>query len=300
MFWFLLACLLLVVAVGLCFVARAQRDGGYYVIGAVAAVMGLGLMAYACVVSLDAGEVGVPVFFGAVHTPLRSGIHLVLPGTDVFTLSTRTQQYTMSHVAHEGKVQGDDAIYAKSQDNAGLQIEVSVQYHIEASAAGKLYASVGLDYQDRILRQNVRSIVTNAAANYPAQDINTRERLHFEQEAQRMAQEALAPFGIVIERLNIRSIDYTDQAFKDAIAAKLSAQQAAAAQQFAKIAAEQKAQIARIEAQGIADSQRIIHSTLTREYLMYLYIKTLPEVKMGVVAPIDKGVVPLLNLSANK
>src|SRR4051794_26140300 len=65
----------------------------------------------ACVIQVDAGEVGVQKLFGKIQpSVLGSGLHFINPLVDVIKLDTKTQNYTMSGVQDEGHKTGDDAI----------------------------------------------------------------------------------------------------------------------------------------------------------------------------------------------
>jgi regulator of protease activity HflC (stomatin/prohibitin superfamily) len=65
--------------------------------------------------------------------------------------------------------------------------------------------------------------------------------------------------------------------FKDAIEAKLTAEQKVQQKQFELQQAEKDAEIEVARARGAAESQKIVRSTLSDSYLHYLWIKTLNE-----------------------
>ncbi|MFJ8730634.1 hypothetical protein [Streptomyces bauhiniae] len=75
----MLSILLLVAAVVLFFVGRGRAEAGWRIGAALGAVGGVLAGVVACVHVVSAYEVGVPVAFGRVGTPLTSGMHLKSP-----------------------------------------------------------------------------------------------------------------------------------------------------------------------------------------------------------------------------
>ena len=78
------------------------------IIGGIMILLGIST---ACIVQIEAGQVGVQKLFGKVQTDvLNSGLHFINPLIDVVKLDTKTQNYTMSGIQDEGHKTGDDAI----------------------------------------------------------------------------------------------------------------------------------------------------------------------------------------------
>ncbi len=93
---FVVAILLFIAAVVLYFVARAQDSKGLK-LGALGAVIaGLFSLITSMTYVISAYEVGVPVAFGKVGTPMTSGLHLKSPFTNVTTFSTRPVDLNLS------------------------------------------------------------------------------------------------------------------------------------------------------------------------------------------------------------
>ncbi|WNZ06369.1 hypothetical protein [Streptomyces sp. 11x1] len=91
-----LSILLILAAVVLYFVARARASSPLR-LGAIAALAGGAFFGIAsCVYVVSAYEVGVPVLFGKVGTPMTSGMHLKAPFTDVTSFSTRPVDLNLS------------------------------------------------------------------------------------------------------------------------------------------------------------------------------------------------------------
>ena len=93
-------------------------------------VIALGVLT-ACVIQIEAGQVGVQKLFGKVQTEvLNSGLHFINPLVDVVKLDIKTQNYTMSGVQDEGHKAGDDAIRVLSADGLEVTIDLSVLYRV--------------------------------------------------------------------------------------------------------------------------------------------------------------------------
>lgn len=65
---------------------------------------------------------------------------------------------------------------------------------------------------------------------------------------------------------------------------------------------KQEAERKAVEAQGVAEAQRIINSTISNSYLQWKYIETLKELVNSpnnsfVIAPYDQKLTPMLNFN---
>ena len=82
--------------------------------------------------------------------------------------------------------------------------------------------------------------------------------------------------GIMLENLLVRNIKLP-QSVKTSIEEKISAEQDAQKMEFVLQKEKQEAERKRVEAQGIADYQRIINTGLTKNQLQYEQIKAYKE-----------------------
>src|SRR6185436_13289697 len=125
----------------------------------------------ACLTSVPAGHVGVPVIFGAVQPrPIPEGLHFVNPLADIQTLSVRTETYTMVSSDREGQMRGDDSIYALSSDGVLMAMDVTVSYKLADASAPSMYRHIGRDYVNSIVRPSARSAVPEATAHFAFQE----------------------------------------------------------------------------------------------------------------------------------
>src|SRR5262245_54051208 len=125
MFLIVLAVIALLVAFGL--QASEKTKNISRILKVISVVILLVGVLTACIVQIQAGEVGVATLFGKVSDNiLNSGLNFVNPFVVVKRFDVRTENYTMSGVSDEGDQQGDDAIRVLTSDGLELTLDVSV------------------------------------------------------------------------------------------------------------------------------------------------------------------------------
>jgi len=240
-------------------------------IGGLAAIA-LGVI-ISCAVQIDTGTVGVQKLFGNVqNNVLTSGLHFINPLLDVTHLDVKTQNYTMSGAHDEGTKTGDDAIRVLTADGLEVTIDLSVLYHVVPSEAPKLLRETGADYEDKIVRPITRTRIRDNAVYYDAVGLYSTRRDEFQQRIFTNIERDFKARGLILENLLVRNITLP-ASVKASIEQKINAEQEAQKMQFVLQKEQQEAQRKRIEAQGIADYQRIISESLTDKQLQYERIK---------------------------
>jgi regulator of protease activity HflC (stomatin/prohibitin superfamily) len=232
----------------------------------------------ACIIEIDAGQVGVQKLFGKVQNEvLNSGLHFINPAVNVIKLDTKTQNYTMSGVQDEGHKSGDDAIRVLSTDGLEVTIDLSVLYRVVPNDAPKLLAETGEDYEDKIVRPITRTRIRDNAVYYDAVALFSTKRDEFQQRIFKTIESDFNKRGLLLENLLVRNIALP-QSVKTTIEQKINAEQDAQKMQFVLQKEKQEAERKRVEAQGIADYQRIISESLTDKQLQYESIKAQLEI----------------------
>lgn len=226
-----------------------------------------------CVVQIDAGKVGVQSVFGNVkNETLNSGLNVVNPLAAVNELDLKTQNYTMSGIHDEGNKAGDDAIKVLSKDGLEVTIDLTVLFRIVSEKAPDIYRKIGMDYVDVIVRPLSRTRIRDISANYDAVALYSTKRDEFQTRIFNAIEKDFIGRGLVLEQLLVRNITLPESV-KKTIESKINAEQDAQKMQFVLQKEKQEAERKRVEAQGIADYQRIITSTLTDKQLQYEQIK---------------------------
>src|SRR6195952_323761 len=234
-----------------------------------------------CIKQIDPGEIGVKVLFGSVQNDvLGSGLHFVNPLLDVKKLDVKTQNYTMSGVHNEGAVEGDDAIRVLTSDGLEVTIDLTVLYRVVASDAPRLLRETGNDFRDKIVRPITRTKIRDNAVYYQAVDLFGNKREEFQQRIYKGIESDFKARGLMLEQLLVRNITLPNSV-KASIEAKINAEQDAKKMEYVLQKETQEAERKRVEAQGIADYQRIINTGLTDQQLQYEQIKAMKEIALS-------------------
>jgi regulator of protease activity HflC (stomatin/prohibitin superfamily) len=245
------------------------------ILGLLVALAGLSSASF---VQIDAGEVGVQTLYGKVQTDvLNSGLHFINPLMEVHKMEIKTQNYTMSSVRDEGAKEGDDAIRVLSSDGLEVVIDLTVLYRVLPTEAPNILREIGLDYTDKIVRPLARTRIRDNAVYYDAVSLYSTKRDEFQRRIFESIAGEFLKRGLVLEQLLIRNIQLP-QAVKTSIEQKMTAEQDAQKMQYVLQKEQQEAQRKRVEAQGIADYQRIISESLTDRQLQYEFIKAQLEI----------------------
>ncbi|MBC7438436.1 MAG: prohibitin family protein [Flavobacterium sp.] len=227
---------------------------------------------------VNAGKVGVQSLYGSVQSDvLESGLHLINPLMDVTDFDIQTQNYTMSAVHDEGEKSGDDAIRVLSNDGLEVVIDLTVLYRILPSDAPKIYKQIGENYSDKIVRPITRTRIRDNAVYYDAVALYSTKRNEFQQRIFKSIEDDFKKRGLVLEQLLIRNINLP-ASVKTTIESKINAEQEAQKMTFVLQKEKQEAERKRVEAQGIADYQKIISTGLSDKQLQYEQIKAQKEI----------------------
>ncbi len=226
---------------------------------------------------IDAGKVGVKSLYGNVEPDiLESGLHIINPLLDVTDFDIQTQNYTMSAIHDEGTKEGDDAIRVLSNDGLEVVIDLTVLYRISPELAPEIFKQIGIDYADKIVRPVTRTRIRDNAVYYDAVALYSTKRNEFQQRIFKTIEADFKSRGLVLEQLLIRNINLPTSV-KTTIESKINAEQEAQKMTFVLQKEKQEAERKRVEAQGIADYQRIISTGLSDKQLQYEQIKAQKE-----------------------
>lgn len=228
-------------------------------------------------VQIEAGNVGVQVLFGKTQdNVLDAGLHMVNPLVEIKTFDIKTQNYTMSAVHSEGDKDGDDAIRVLSADGLEVAIDVTVLFKVTPSEAPFIYNTIGAEYKDVIIRPLSRTKMRDFAVYYDAVSLYSSKRDEFQSRVVKALEADLKKRGLILEQVLVRNI-MLPESVRKTIESKINAEQEAQKMQFVLQKEKQEADRKRVEAQGIADYQRIISSELNDKLLQYEQINANKE-----------------------
>jgi regulator of protease activity HflC (stomatin/prohibitin superfamily) len=271
MFLIILGIIILIVSFSIHSIPNIQRPAQ------VGKFVGIGLIILGVLtnsfVQIDAGEVGVKKLFGKVQADvLGSGLHVVNPLYDIIRLDVRTMNYTMSGINDEGHKAGDDAIRVLTADGLEVTIDLTVLYRVVPGEAPRLVRETGVDYENKIVRPIARTRIRDNAVYYEAIALYSTKRDEFQTRIFKVIEADFNKRGLLLENLLVRNITLP-ATVRSSIEQKIQAEQESQKMQFVLAKERQEADRKRVEAQGIADYQRIISLSLTDKQLQYEQIK---------------------------
>jgi regulator of protease activity HflC (stomatin/prohibitin superfamily) len=206
---------------------------------------------------VPAGHVGVVDFFGVVsERVLPSGINLVNPLAKVIKMSIQTKEHK-------------ETMQVLSREGLSIGLEMSALYRLNPDSAGQVYKTiVGGDYENIVLIPQFRSICRSVTASFQASALYSTEREQLGISIQSELDKVVAPRGIVVESTPLRNVGLPPQ-LTDAIEQKQRADQESQRMEFVLQKEKQEADRKRIEAQGIADFQKIVAAGISEQLLRW-------------------------------
>lgn len=264
-------------------------------IGSILIIVGL---LTASIRQIDAGHVGIVSLFGQVSDrTLAPGLNFVNPLATVTDLDIKTQNYTMSGIQDEGTQTGDDAIRVLTADGLEVVIDLTVLYRLIASEAPRIVREIGEDYNAKVVRPITRTRIRDNAVYYDAVALYSTRRDEFQTRIFKAIENDFKSRGLLLEQLLVRNINLPNSV-KQSIESKINAEQDAQKMQFVLQKERQEAERKRVEAQGIADYQKIMSMGLSDKQLQYEQIKAQRELAASpntkIVIMGGRGNVPLI------
>ncbi len=215
-----------------------------------------GLALFQCFTVIPAGHVGVVDFFGNVSPkPLMSGINFVNPFSNVIKMSIQTQEVK-------------ETMDVPSKEGLTVQLEISILYHLNPEKAPTVYREVGEEYEKVILEPQFRSVTRGVTSGYEAKALYTSERENLAMQIMNDIRTSIEPRGITVESTPLRRVGLPI-GLTAAIESKLQAEQESQRMEFILLKEKQEADRKRIEAQGIADFQKIVVQGISDQLLRW-------------------------------
>jgi len=225
---------------------------------------------------IDTGQIGIQKLFGKIQPNiLVEGLNFVNPLVEVIKVDIKTQNYTMTSSTEETSM-ADDAIPVLTSDGLQVVIDLTALYRIIPSEAPNVIRTIGTGFEAKIVRPIIRSKIRNNAAAYEAIQLYSLKREEFETSLRDEIEADFNKRGFFLEQLLIRKINLP-QSVKESIERKLTADQEAQRMEFVLVKEKQEAERKRVEAQGVADAQKILNSGLSEQVLKYESINVLKE-----------------------
>jgi len=230
----------------------------------------------------------VPVGHGLViFNTITKGFRLSQQGvTFVWPLISQTElydlrrlEYTMSGTEGEGrKAAIDDSLWSPTKEGLQVGIDLTVWHHLDPSRVVTIHQKIGPDYEEKIIRPAVRSVIRLVISEYAVMDVYSSRRAAIQNEINAKIKTLVEKDGFVIDEVVLRDVRFTEQ-FGHAIEAKQIAQQSAEQMKYVLEKEQREAERKVIEAQGRAKAIETINEALRQNpnYIRYLYVDKLSD-----------------------
>ena len=186
---------------------------------------------------------------------LKEGFHMKAPWNEMYIYDVREQKI-------------EETMDVLDKNGLSITVDVSVRYHPMKDRIGYLHETFGKRYVEQLIIPEARSTVRKVMGRYTAEEIYSTKRNEVENSIISETEEILKKESnnIEMKALLIRSIKLP-QEIKLAIENKLKQEQEALAYQFRLDKEKSEAERKRIAAEGEAQANKIINSSLTDELL---------------------------------
>jgi prohibitin 2 len=239
---------------------------------------------------IPAGHVGVVSSFGAIDDDeLPPGPAFVIPIVNSITeVDTRVRALRV------------DGYTAASREQQDLFMNLTLNYAVDPDAASDILQEIGANFQDVVVSPRLQDIPKSVTDDYgTAQVLNARDEIR--QISEDLLAAELEPFGFIIIGINLENFGYSPE-YNAAIEERQIAEQRVETRQQeleqarvqaeqARVVAEGKAQAAIAEAEGEAESNRLLTESITEELIRYIGITQLQDNINIALVPSDGGLI---------
>ncbi|GJM36505.1 MAG: hypothetical protein DHS20C18_55060 [Saprospiraceae bacterium] len=238
--------------------------------------------------TIDAGFRGVlfKTFSGGldkenIYTP---GFHIIAPWNTMHIYDVREKQI-------------EEAMMILSSNGLNIQVEVTVRVNPQYTKIGDLHDKFGQTYLKSLVSAEVRSSVRKIIGRFQPEELYSTRRDEVQDLIQKDMETNLSNNYIDLRAVLIRDIQLPDKV-RDAIEAKIEAEQSALKYEFILAQERKEAERKVIEAQAKADANQILNASLTDKILRdkgieaTLTLASSPNSKVIVVG--GEGGLPLI------
>ncbi|XP_069165066.1 prohibitin 1 [Procambarus clarkii] len=196
--------------------------------------------------NVDAGHRAVIFdrFAGVKDTVIGEGTHFFIPWVQrpiIFDARTRPRNVP---------------VMTGSKDLQTVNITLRVLFHPMSLELPKIYTTLGVDYEDRVLPSITNEVLKAVVARYDAGELIT-QREKVSRNVSEQLTERSAQFGLVLDDISITHLTFGKE-FTQAVELKQVAQQEAERAKFLVEKAEQEKKAAIISADGDASAATLL------------------------------------------
>jgi len=241
-------------------------------------------------VTIDSGEAGVlfKTFGEGVvidEPPMGEGFHIVAPWNKVYIYEVRQQELF-------------EKMKVLSSNGLEIQIDASAWYEPVYNDLGNLHQSLGKDYLQRVIQPAIRSAARSVVGRYTPEQLYSSKRDAIQDEIFAETKVILEKQYVQLNEVLVRDVTLPNT-IKEAIERKLRQEQESLEYEFRLVTASKEAEKVIIEAQGKAESNRILSASLTDKILQdkgidaTIKLSESPNTKVIVIGSGESGM-PLI------
>ena len=213
--------------------------------------------------------------------PLGEGFHLIAPWNKVFVYEVRQQELF-------------EKMKVLSSNGLEIQIDASAWYQPVYNDLGNLHQSLGQNYLQRVIQPAIRSAARSVVGRYTPEQLYSSKRDAIQDEIFLETKKILEKQYVQLHEVLVRDVTLPNT-IKDAIERKLKQEQESLEYEFRLVTAAKEAEKVIIEAQGKAESNRILSASLTDKILQdkgidaTIKLAESPNSKVIVIGSGDSG-----------
>ena len=247
-----------------------------------AVVLLVALTGLGCV-RVDSGHAGVKWTWtgGTENEVYGEGVHIMPPWNRMYIYITRTLDQV-------------ENLHILTSNGLSVGLETSIRYRVISSELPQLHQELGMDYYTKIIQPVVRSEAREVVAQYTPEQIYSTKRQEIGDAIQVAVESALEGKHVILEAVLIRDVELPDK-IRAAISEKLEEEQKAQKMKWTLERERKEAERKGIEAQGIADFQKIVSAGISEALLKWKGIEATqalaqsPNAKVVVIGSGKEG-----------
>lgn len=232
---------------------------------------------------------------------ITPGMDLKAPWQDTISFDIKGQQalYKGNGQATSPNEQVDGPeITVSTSDKVPSNVDIAVRYSIQPDKVSEIYTTYKTEtvLEQRLISQDIKSVVKDAAGSFTV-DTLIADRSAYSKKIEELLKTKWEKEGIVVDSVALQTVR-PPQSILDRINASQVAQQGLVQAQADTKVKEEQARQRVIEAQGVADANRVKNESLTDKILQDKYIDALQNADSLVVVP--NGSTPMVGVPATK
>jgi prohibitin 1 len=233
---------------------------------------------------INAGERGVIMHLGEVQSEiLNEGFHPIVPiYTNIKKISVRVRKV-------------DVATKVGTKDLQTLDLNTSINWHIQADRVNHVYRQIGDEHQivETIIISAISEVLKASTPQRTAEEI-LKQRTDLKQEIEKTLKLRLIKYGIQVDDVSLTKIGFSPE-FTRSIELKQIAEQDAKKAEYEALKAAKQAEAEVNRAKGTAEAQKLLKQSLNQDLLQKQAIEKwdgkFPTVMGG------NGALPLINIA---